>query len=49
VALLKEVGLVPLEYKKAYYNRLENADGKLLWLSKTPLRKKAGLKDYEVS
>lgn len=47
--LLKEWGLVPKEYKKAYYKRLESTTGKMLWICGTAKREAAGMKPYNVN
>ena len=49
ILLLKEHNIVPLEYKKAYYQRMEDVNGKLLWLDTKAKRIKERLKEYEIS
>lgn len=44
--LLKKIGLIPLKYRKAYYSKLEDNNGKLLWLWEKRDREEAGLKLY---
>ena len=47
--LLKEWGLVPEEYKKAYYKKLLTTSGKVVWLYGTKeKREAAGMKPYNV-
>jgi len=48
INILKRNGLVPLQYRRAYYNRLEDKNGKLLWVWKKVDRKREGLKDYKI-
>lgn len=46
IKLLKEWGLVPKEYRKAYYSRLETTSGKLIWLYTKERRTAAGIKRH---
>ena len=45
ITLLREHNMVPFEYKKAYYKRLEDIKGNLIWLWGTKERRELGLKD----
>lgn len=46
IKLLKEIGLAPLKYCRAYYNKLEDENGKILWHWAKEDRDAAGLKPY---
>lgn len=46
IRLLKEIGLVPLKYRRAYYNKLEDKNGKILWRWAEYDRNTEGLKPY---
>lgn len=46
IKLLKEIGLAPFKYCRAYYNKLEDKNGKVLWLWAEADRNTEGLKSY---
>lgn len=48
IKLLKEHNMIPLQYARAFYYRLESINGKLLWLPLTKDRQAEGLKPYKL-
>ena len=47
--LLKEHDMVPLQYKKSFYYRLEDINGNLLWVASEKKRKEIGLRSYNLT
>jgi predicted SprT family Zn-dependent metalloprotease len=46
--LLREYGLVPKRYARAYYKRLETTDGRLCWIWRKSEARAAGLTEHEL-
>ena len=46
--VLKMHGLVPVKYRRSFYNELEDVNGKTLWIASAKVKKVKGMKTYTI-